>query len=174
MKAGYGNVELGPHGEMRVQGTDPSVGKTIPHAQGLDSTVVLATETRKPIYEAALQKQSQIDTAIQANVKATQSAYLVTERNLLDAIEEWKTEQDVAVRRGISVRIGELTKQLQTADTAMRDAMYPFRYRKREAIPKLFIDYATRDERQLLAIRAVGEKANARARTFTLTAEGRV
>ena len=169
--AGYVNIVLGNNGEMEVfqgAGAEKRFVKIIPHAKGLDCTVVLAKELRAPIYEEALTRQSKIDKSIRIDTVSAQAKYLETERSLLNLVEEWKQERDVAIRRGLSVRIGECTKQLQDAELALNKAKYPFRYPIGEVAPKLLIDYATHDERQMVMFRTVLEKTWPSRRTFTV------
>ena len=167
---GYKNIVFGEDGSLQVLDTElQDVVKTIPHQQGFDSTVVLAKELRAPIVAAATETQKNIEKGIAEKTATAQAAYLVIERNLLDTVEEWKLEQDVGRRRGLTIRIGERTQQLKEADTSLRTAMYPHRYvQTTEMIPKYLVDYPTMDSRKIAATTVALTKSLPSERLFTV------
>jgi hypothetical protein len=167
---GYKNIVFGEDGALQVLDTElQGVVKIIPHQQGFDSTVVLAKELRAPIVAAATETQTKIEQDITAQTTNAQVTYLIVERNLLDTVEEWKLEQEIGRRRGLAMRIGELTQQLKEADTALRTAMYPHRYVKTtEMIPKYLVDYPTMDGRKIAATTVSLTKSLPTERLFTV------
>ena len=166
----YKNVIMGPAGELLVQNTDRSViEKTISHDLGNDSAVVLASsELRTPVYTAALANQEAIQKGIADNTKTALDAFLKAERNLLDAVNEWKRESDKAIRRNLSFKIGELTIELKALDETLSRAMYPYRYVKSVEIEKKMINYASRDDRNIVIDTIVLKRTNPDMRNFTV------
>jgi hypothetical protein len=157
-KGNYKNIVLGKNGELIVKDvTLASVAKIIPHESGYDATTVLASATTKElraaVYEGALEKAEEIHKTLEVNTQSKRTLFLTTERELLQTIQEYKNEEDKALRRNLVLKIGELTHALQTADEGMRNSMYTHRTLDTIAIPKMLIDYPTKDDRTILVNR---------------------
>jgi hypothetical protein len=150
-KSKYKNVVLSPEGEMTI--LDPSlkeVVKTIPHSPGYDSTVVLATQYNTELRAGALATQEGIQASLRQESLAASNRFVATEKELLSTIEDWKQTEDPAIRRTLSLNIGILTNRLQARETDVRSSMYPHRYLRQRWIPKLMIDYPSRNPKETL------------------------
>jgi hypothetical protein len=147
----YKNIVLSSEGEMTI--LDPSlteVVKTIPHSQGYDATVVLATQYNTELRAGALATQEGIHSSLAQATLAANNRFVAAEKELLSTLEDWKQTEDPAVRRTLALNIGILTNRLQTRETDVRSSLYPYRYLRQRWIPKLMIDYPSRNPKETL------------------------
>lgn len=157
---GYKNVKMGPNGELQIYDTDIlDIVKTIPHLAQHDSELVLASGLRTPLYEKALLQNDAMKKAIHTNAHEAQSAFIQIEKELLQTIEQWESA-DKSEKPKLAMQIGEFTQQLQEADTQMRTALNPYRHIKSESIPKMFVNYASKDPRMVFLFRTILQKTD--------------
>lgn len=145
----YKNVVLSEEGEMTL--LNPSlkeVVKTIPHSPGYDSTVVLATQYNTELRAGALHTQEGIHASLEQETLFARNRFIATEKELLSTIEDWKHAEDPSTKRTLSLNIGILTNRLQARETDVRSSMYPHRYLRNRWIPKLLIDYPSRNPKE--------------------------
>ena len=171
---GYKNVVFGPGGELQIQDTDLLViVKTIPHLLQQDSELVLASGLRTPLYEKALLQNAAMNKAIHTNAHEAQSAFIKIEKELLETIEQWESA-DASEKAKLSLLIGELTQKLQEADERMRTAQNPYRYIKSESIPKMLVNYASKDPRMMFVSRTILQKTDPSQKARHIIEEGKV
>jgi len=169
----YKNVVFGPNGELQIYDTDISeVVKTIPHLLQQDSELVLASGLRTPLYEKALLQNDLIQKTIHTNANEAQSAFIKIEKELLQTIEQWENAEK-SEKAKLAIQIGELTQQLQEADTQMRTALNPYRHIKSESIPKMLVNYASKDPRMVFLFRTILQKTDPSQKDRHITEEGK-
>jgi hypothetical protein len=122
--------------------------KTITPVKGYDYVSIL-TSTRSEHRDAAETKRNAIEERRAESIMEARTAFLDAERNLLEAIDNWKTADSDAPRTAAAIDVGRLTKEVSEAERAFRSAMYPHRYVKCvEDVPFKILDWATRDDRK--------------------------
>lgn len=147
-KSGYTNIIMGPGGELQVM--DPGTGvlvKTIPHVYGADLLRCLSSEDTA-LRASAEEKQSQIRQTIDTNVHSALDEFILAETLLLDTVRKCKGTADPALKRELTIQVGNLSKSLEDAETNLQKARYPHRYlAERQNVPRKTINYPTMDDR---------------------------
>lgn len=170
----YKNIIHGANGDLQVMDTEDMtvLAKTIPHTMGEDATVVLASSKNVELRAHAQAKQNSIRDTIQFNVDEARATFIQIENDLLLTVDDWTHTTDVAEKRNHAFRVGQLTKQLQDAESVLRSAMYPFRHTMTQVIPRRLINYEKKDDR-VITVHSLS-LANSDAPTRTITATDRV
>jgi hypothetical protein len=181
----YTNIVLGSNGEFLVLdpslvATDPerarnNPAKTIGHMRGVDYIDVLRDPDVSPELRASAHARLESNrTEIAVRVDDARATYLTTERELLDAVDAWKAAPNEAVRTETAMRVGVLSRNLESADAAMRHAAYPHRFIKTHVfLARKDVDYTSRDDRMIKhALQTLVNEATDPASRSVATAEG--
>jgi hypothetical protein len=78
---------------------------------------------------------------------AADAAYRTAEKQMLEAVVMWRTSDSPAARTSAALEVGRLQRELQTLDERRQEARYPQRFIQSVNLPRMVINYDTRDER---------------------------
>lgn len=152
------NVIVGHDGALLV--LDPAItdkaaalesAKRIEFTKGYDAIAVLANPHSSSELRAAAQNTlAAARAAQQQKVDAAVAAFQNTEREMLEATEQWKIA-DPSTRATFARQVGARMYACAEADTYMRETEYPYRSIVDDVnLTRMMIDYASMDERKLL------------------------
>jgi hypothetical protein len=99
--------------------------------KGLDAAVFFKTaksELRAQMFETCQMKMEELLQKRKDDAAAFVPEYEDLQKQLLEAIAEWKTAGDATTRVQAVLRVGELQKRLAEADDKRSKAMYPHTY----------------------------------------------
>lgn len=130
------NIKMGDDGSLLV--LDPTLmndltqayakpAKVIPHIRGTDIIVTLASTQDDGLRAAAEAKRKTLDEVITANVKAATDTYTQQESELLKAVDAWRVADTIPTRTLAAQRVGKLSQDINTSETTMRIAQFPYR-----------------------------------------------
>jgi len=147
----YTNVVM-ENGELAVLDKAGERVKTIPMAQGADYLTLFASEDLDSQTRAAAH-QEELEHTIKERQASAQAAFLDAQAELLRATDVWNGAVDPAARREAAVEVGRQSIQIEEAERALMEATYPHRSVCQEVMPKITLDYASRDERTMMLSR---------------------
>lgn len=150
-KGKYINVVLGPDNALLV--LDPGKArdnfkealeepvKTIAHVMGSDYAVVLrgGPGVTEELRAAAEAKRNAVKTERDALVGRYQTAFGETERELLNAVDNWGAANDAPSRRVAALAVGHATRAAALAAADLRGSQYPHRYAENDVTPRRFV-----------------------------------
>ena len=153
-KGKYINVVLGPDNALLV--LDPGKArdnfkealeapvKTISHVMGSDYAVVLrgGSGVTEELRAAAEAKRNAVKTERDALAGGYQTAFGETERDLLNAVDNWGAANDAPSRRVAALAVGRAARATALAAEDLRSAQYPHRYAENDVTLRRFVNPA--------------------------------
>lgn len=141
-------VLLGQDGSLQVRNPKnlEEEPKIIPHMYGVDAAIVLNGVARDELRATAEAKLTEIEVAQTTENDRLYAEFSNAESEYLDAVDTWNAERNSENARAV----GRAQRRLAEADKAYREVKFKHRdVRSLEGLPRMVIDYRTKDERKM-------------------------